>query len=599
MADIPFSRFDGYLKQINLNKKSIEEKILFRQLFPKFYDISEIDPAISRHNREIAEILHPLIRYEEKVDNARRFAGNPNLSRGRYYSISKDEYGNDSGTLANELKAYRDLKQSGYIKIVDLGTTQDVLPVGKKQALAIIIYAVERVPIAKELIARINKGRNDDRDIQNVLIIEYEYNVHKTQIDGIIDLRVPFVREWFFHKFASETEDGTISYLPGKYSTGLPEDIKKQFADSENFTILSRFRRKKGKAPSPGSFYEMLPTLINPFIGGGTAGDGGAILEAIGTWLRQNEVTGLVYPSARSNFRVEVKDGIVKDFRGWCFVDYRVQKQNVKIYSLVLSPWAWINFLPRVQLTVKKEPQLLGSFSISGIEEFWSQDYGFLGTSIIRATEEMKRERREYLYSASNLPTRMGAWRLGVASIEWLTLNAVMKKPSDGEIEKLVFAGLVGLLDHPSTTSRIYELHLALMSESNLGEILSECTNIVDEIAEKWKEADIQEQVALVLLANRLHCLRLWTEGSILAIKSGITIPNTAGKMIAELIGGFNVEACKLSNTMSQNISDILKLGISLCSEQESFSRHNLLMMSNNWDRRWAELSGSIWKQLQ
>ena len=70
-------------------------------------------------------------------------------------------------------------------------------------------------------------------------------------------------------------------------------------------------------------FVETLPVLMNPALGGGPeAEDNGAILQALAGFLRINGTKALIFPSARSDVLAEIRNGRLRQWRGWRLVDY-------------------------------------------------------------------------------------------------------------------------------------------------------------------------------------------------------------------------------------------------------------------------------------
>lgn len=61
----------------------------------------------------------------------------------------------------------------------------------------------------------------------------------------------------------------------------------------------------------------MLPTLVSQDLGG-TLGT-----DVIGAYLRSVGAEALIYPSARCNVEVEIRDKQLAGFHGWNLVDYR------------------------------------------------------------------------------------------------------------------------------------------------------------------------------------------------------------------------------------------------------------------------------------
>ena len=120
----------------------------------------------------------------------------------------------------------------------------------------------------------------------------------------------------------------------------------------------------------------MLPTLMNPEEGGGTAADGGAILQAIGTWMITNRIGALIFPSARSDCFVDLHKGRLEAFGGWNLVDYRADSAPDASYSYIVeSPWAWLGHPSGVRLEVASEKDRVGSFRVVGMESYWQTEY--------------------------------------------------------------------------------------------------------------------------------------------------------------------------------------------------------------------------------
>jgi hypothetical protein len=83
-------------------------------------------------------------------------------------------------------------------------------------------------------------------------------------------------------------------------------------------------------------FTDLLPSLMVQYHGGGN----GATRVA-GQWLRSLGADALVFPSARSDSRVEVDKHAVKDFYGWNLVDYRGALQ-ARLQTFDMTP-TWIS----------------------------------------------------------------------------------------------------------------------------------------------------------------------------------------------------------------------------------------------------------------
>jgi hypothetical protein len=326
---------------------------------------------------KIIDPFKPFFQIESDLGQPRRFAG-VSLPLGRYYTISMTSSGNDHGTLCNELRAYRNPEVTGRVDVVDLGLEARE-PFGpRRPAVAVILYDVHKIPYAEQLLRSSVDGSKYSKQL---LVIEYPYEIREVRIGRVIDLRLTNARKWFFDRFSEEQEDGAILWSTGsKLSRELPNESREKL-ERDSVTIISRFQRRAGTAPMPKDFYAMLPTLMNPELGGGTTADGGATLQAIGTWMCQNRVEALIYPSARSDTFVELSLGTIKNCGGWNLVDYReykyqIEGRRVRYSFIVQSPWAWIAFPRDVYMEFgDKNSAQSGSFRIVGMEAYWRRDY--------------------------------------------------------------------------------------------------------------------------------------------------------------------------------------------------------------------------------
>ena len=120
------------------------------------------------------------------------------------------------------------------------------------------------------------------------IVIEFPYQVEYREIQQVIDLRDPQAQNWFYEKF--------------------------QVGDGKTFN--------KPNGTNIGSFLEMLPTLMASDRGGND------VTSAIGVWMRNNGVHALIFPSARMDAAVTIKDGKITDWLGWNLIDYRTATEK-------------------------------------------------------------------------------------------------------------------------------------------------------------------------------------------------------------------------------------------------------------------------------
>eukprot|EP00456_Euglypha_rotunda_P082478 TRINITY_DN8120_c0_g1_i22.p1 TRINITY_DN8120_c0_g1~~TRINITY_DN8120_c0_g1_i22.p1 ORF type:complete len:352 (+),score=60.97 TRINITY_DN8120_c0_g1_i22:138-1193(+) len=85
-------------------------------------------------------------------------------------------------------------------------------------------------------------------------------------------------------------------------------------------------------------FEDILPELINQALGGSSLDDNQVRLQAVGAFLRGIEVSGLVFPSARSDCMVAYRGDEPTDWRGWNFVMYD-QAQPVDTAFIDMGGW--------------------------------------------------------------------------------------------------------------------------------------------------------------------------------------------------------------------------------------------------------------------
>ena len=113
-------------------------------------------------------------------------------------------------------------------------------------------------------------------------------DVVEVEIAKVVDLRLPKTQRWFVELFGKlEADAGRTN----KFGIRTIKDC-------------------------PNSFCNILPALLDPSAGGS------AFHQAIGAWLRNNGVFGLVFPSSRRNGCVDANSEGVVHSDGWNFVLY-------------------------------------------------------------------------------------------------------------------------------------------------------------------------------------------------------------------------------------------------------------------------------------
>jgi len=469
MAAIPFSEFDGYLKQHSHERLGELEKRLFGILFPSFEGDPEVDIANEQWaDSPLFKTLGALVQYIPGEGRPRRFAGY-GFPRSRYYSIASDGQGNDNQTLAHELRAYRDPTICGMVEVLDIAGGCNLV-VRDKQI---------RLPAAQEIVVLIHDPELLPPELRSLqfrelpglrgkplLLYRFPYSVRRRRIDKAIDLRRPPVREWFFETFRTASESTS--------SASVPETADATIA-------YSRFHLENGRAPTPSSFWEMLPTLINPDLGGGNPGTTGSTIWLIAHWMRQNGVGALVYPSARCDAAVKCEARRATASIGWNLVDYHDTKpfgDGVHLTTFDPSPWAWVALPDGVVLHKVEHGKLAGSFGLEGMVDYWAKDY--LGQ--VQALEAVVRlhgpERR---FRTVSRTVRARAFWLGVLCARWFRL-ALNRQPQQCIEERITeLRGLALSLDLYECAGRIAELWGAMKTAGvDTALTATECAAVAD-----------------------------------------------------------------------------------------------------------------------
>ena len=331
---IPYSSFRGWLKCQRPYHKNALGKLVTDITFPLFSsedyngEPSDIDNMVEDVAREmgVQVLTFPPVRF-------RRFAGDRKgallLDRGRYYTVCKDEWGFDAGTLANEFNAYCDTSKVGFAWTADL--TEADPP---QQGVAIFLCDLEGSPSAALVEARRQGLLSPDA---NRVRVEIPYLVEEHIFERVLDLRYPDARKWLFEEFGA----------------GKPGVVERQ-----------------AEKPSPDmNFFHLLPWLMIRDNGG----DG--LTNAIGSYLRDIGFDALIFPSARSDVFVEFRDGVLVDFSGWNLVDYRdatIQPRDDKL--LLFSDWtgfrdrssnALVDWTTKISLP-PADSEFEGSFRVLG-----------------------------------------------------------------------------------------------------------------------------------------------------------------------------------------------------------------------------------------
>lgn len=321
---------------------------------------------------------------------ARRFAGDPSLDRGRYFTLCKDSNGNDEGTLVRELLAYHNPQKSGLVTIIDPTVPEhhDKVPLvlrGHQLRSLLLLFP----PVGGRPHSFATRLTTEAKPLYVTLPVR----VYEAEIDRVIDLRRPDTANWFA---VSLSRLNWFDFLPDPKVFERAEDFRTWIHisgynptgyDPSKFQQPTAFTAFPFKPPLD-SFGDILPALLCQSIGGGRGA-----AQIAGLWLRKLGVNGLIFPSARSDSRVLVRDREVVEWSGFNFVDYRNAQPPKHLAAIDLSvgwpakvqtwPDDWTeNEAPivyeTVAITYENQGANKGSWVVQGIEMRRSAPYCFL-----------------------------------------------------------------------------------------------------------------------------------------------------------------------------------------------------------------------------
>lgn len=475
MNTIPVVAFNGYLKQLQFETLQQDDKRLVAYLLPKFlgdpvYHKNFTHNLANRKDDHLKKLLESdetaRLLYEQMINSAsqvdttsvpRRFSG-INFPRNRYYTIANDRGGNDKNCLCNELRAYRN-PMVGRIEILDFtGDTNDMAPCFQcinpgKSAIIFVLHDLEYLSDHFYGLANLHITQINGESVGVYLLF---YKIIETSIHNVIDLRFPHVRDWFYNQFKR------------------PYDIPSQ---NESILAFSQFDFRLGQAMVPRNFWDMLPTLINPDIGGGVIGSAGESNNYVANWMRNHDIDALIYPSARSDVSVQITSGKLTTFSGWNLVNYRdspvFNKRSIFFHNT--SPWGWQTFVKNVNLI---KPSLLseekGSFSIVGVENYLQDIYRTQLNALESSHRVFGDERRA---ESDIIPNRI--WWISIYSLYWII--EYMERKEANEIETLIaeLNGLAIPYDLYDMTGRVQEILEAVQeNDTEISNAISGCIEI-------------------------------------------------------------------------------------------------------------------------
>lgn len=344
---IPFSIFEGYIKQLNVAELDDNEHFALDSLFPLFCNLDDWHrfdsgwcPVRTGMNGKVFYVGR---------GRERRYAGDQTLTRGRYFSLCNNTAsGDDGGTLLNELMAYYSYRSRIPGRVFD--TT-----VGHDAAKELRTYGHE-LPHFPALLLRV--GPKESNPVPKRMGLPPCDTVHvplpliilRATIEYTVDLRIPATQDWFFSHFM-ELEQAHCRYPK---ENGI-------FKSGDTYFVTFDKDRSEMR-----SFVDILPVLLAPEPGGGQP-----FLQGVGAWLRSHGANALIYPSARRNTSVTAcaRTGQVLSSAGWNLVVF-AGSPGVDWRNHFGHMISWEPYLGEaVRIEVFDGSGGLRGFAVSGVEE--------------------------------------------------------------------------------------------------------------------------------------------------------------------------------------------------------------------------------------
>ncbi len=312
---IPLTTFKGQLRQINAESVSADGLAMLRVCAPHFFELDDgagIDCLGDFAPDAAASCLPPLFLRTQ----FRRYSGDDGppgdgtqLPRARYFSVANGTDGDDSGVLAEELNAYRNLRDDLYVEFCDLMREDIAKALDVPRGCFVLLSVREArslLPFCAGFSPTLSEAIRTNAALGNPFLMTLGTMTANAELGGVLDLRLPTAQQWFFAEFVRG------SMFP---------------------TTARRFE-------------EILPELLALALGGSTPEN--RRLQAIGSYLRARGAQALVYPSARTDVAVRYRDGELVGWHGWNLVLYGTGPARDAIY-IDLGGWE-TQFPPQVEL---------------------------------------------------------------------------------------------------------------------------------------------------------------------------------------------------------------------------------------------------------
>jgi hypothetical protein len=380
MIGVPVTPLCCFGKRIRLQDVTEREKHNFGAIFSRFFEES---PARQQDHEDNAQWTQArglrLPTSNEEPYVFRRFSGGTTLPRDRYFSLCESEVGDDNNTLLAELLHYTSPEYFKRTMAFDASVQATSEHCGnfvrdyfeEDHPRPNRIYVVIR---PKTIVSTRTQGGIEEFfehwNRSRASKVSFPYAVESLRVANVIDLRLPRTQKWFYGNIVSGIEGLGYVYRDTVVRAGLLVDLLQSLWKRRKF--VRKYPKMLINAPYPRSvslldidyplnFYGLLPYILFRNSGGTS------LTEALGGWLRELAVDGLVYPSSRNDVWCKVIEGKVEAYSGWCYVDYRGVNRPREVDRLIREPQTFSDpeVIPRLRMA-RGRSRYWGSFYVTG-----------------------------------------------------------------------------------------------------------------------------------------------------------------------------------------------------------------------------------------
>ena len=310
VSPIPFEKKVISLKQVRVSDLEEVERLALSFFFPGYHEGSGFEKRKLDEEHLLKEAQDSGFEIIRDKNQARRYAGDFSLPRSSYFTVCRDEAGDDGGLLLRELSTYAQPQKSGLVQLYDTTDPSDAIEPLRamlkpgKSAIFCFPQDLKHFPSPYRRFV----GLDANRDAKIVAIIPTQSM--QIGFDRLIDLRMPTTRRWFVTELTRlENKD-----MPGRDGTRVTMPM---------FPLAGPL----------DDFKDLLPTLLAQGLG-----DGSGVTQIAGSWLRQLGADALIFPSARADVSVSFANGKLESWYGWNLVDYRGAPAPIINSFVNLSP---------------------------------------------------------------------------------------------------------------------------------------------------------------------------------------------------------------------------------------------------------------------